>query len=52
MEYESTAHARYLLLSHLIFVCKDRKKLLVVYGEETKQIFEEIAATSDFSFEA
>jgi len=33
-------------------VCKYRKKLLVVYGEEMKQIFEEIAATSDFSFEA
>ena len=51
MEYESTAHAKYLILYHLIFVCKYRKKLLVVYGEEMKQIFEEIAATSDFSFE-
>jgi REP-associated tyrosine transposase len=45
MEYEPTAHAKYLTLYHLIFVCKSRKKLLVVYGEE-------IAATSDFSFEA
>lgn len=52
MEYESTAHAKYLLLYHLIFVWKYRKKLLIVYGEEMKQIFEEIAATSDFSFEA
>ena len=52
MEYESTAHAKYLILYHLIFVCKYRKKLLVVYGEEMKRICEEIAATSDFSFEA
>ncbi len=52
MEYEPTAHAKYLILYHLIFVCKSRKKLLVVYGEEMKPIFEEIAATSDFSFEA
>jgi len=33
-------------------VCKYRKKLLVVYGEEMKHIFEEIAATSDFSCSA
>jgi len=52
MEYESTAHRKYLLLSHLIFVCKYRKKLLVVYGEEVKRIFEGIAAKSDFSFES
>jgi putative transposase len=27
MEYESKAHSKFLLLSHLIFVCKYRKKL-------------------------
>ena len=52
MEYESQAHAKYLLLSHLILVCKYRKKLLLSYGEEVKRIFEKIAARSDFSFEA
>ena len=52
MDYESTAHAKYLILYHLIFVCKYRKKLLVAYGQEVKQIFEEIATKSDFSFEA
>ncbi len=51
MDYESTAHAKYLLLSHLIFVCKCRKKLLIAYGEEMKRIFKEIATKSDFSFE-
>ena len=52
MEYESTAHAKYLILYHLIFVWKYRKKLLIAYEQEMKQIFEEIAATSGFSFEA
>ena len=40
MEYESQAHAKYLLLYHLILVCKYRKKLLLSYGEEVKRIFE------------
>ncbi len=52
MEYESKAHANYFLPSHLIFVWKYRKKLLLSYGEEVKQIFEEIATKSDCSFEA
>src|SRR5260221_8411041 len=52
MEYESQAHAKYLLLDHLILVGKYRKKLLLSYGEEVKRIFEKIAARSDFSFEA
>lgn len=34
----------------MIFVCKYRKKLLTLYGDETKKLFEEIAAPSDFSF--
>lgn len=52
MEYESKAHANYFLSSHLIFVWKYRKKLLLSYREEVKQIFEEIATKSDYSFEA
>jgi len=28
-----------------------RKKLLILYGDEVKTLFEEIAARSDFSFE-
>jgi putative transposase len=52
MEYESKAHSKFLLRSHLIFVCKYRKKLLIRYGDETKRIFEDIATRSDFSFEA
>jgi len=52
MEYSAKNHAKFLILDHLIFVCKYRKKLLIRYGDETKRIFEDIATRSDFSFEA
>ena len=52
MDYATKKHGKFLILYHLIFVCKYRKKLLVVYGDEVKQLFEEIATRSDFSFEA
>ncbi len=52
MEYSAKNHARFLILYHLIFVCKYRKKLLIRSGDETKRIFEDIATRSDFSFEA
>jgi putative transposase len=51
MDYQSKNHAKLLILYHLIFVCTYRKKLLISYGNEVKQVFEEIAARSDFSFE-
>jgi putative transposase len=52
MDYDTKKHAKFLILSHLIFVCKYRKKLLRRYGDETKRIFEDSATRSDFSFEA
>ena len=51
MDYSSKNHAKFLLLYPLIFVCKYRKKLLIMYGNEMKKIFEEISEKSDFSFE-
>ena len=51
MDYQSKSHAKFLILSHLIFVCNYRKKLLIHFGNETKGIFEGIAAHSDFSLE-
>src|SRR5438045_8545493 len=51
MDHDTNAHAKLLILSHLICVCKYRKKLLIPYGDEVKTLFEEIAARSDFSFE-
>jgi putative transposase len=50
MDDLSKNHAKFLILYHLIFVCKCRI-LLIPYGDEMKQLFEEIAARSDFSFE-
>ena len=44
MDYQSQNHTKFLILYHLIFVCKDRKKLLISYGNEVKQVFEESAA--------
>lgn len=52
MDYQSKNHAKFLILYHLIFVCKYRKKLLIFYGNEVKRMFEEIAVHSDFSFVA
>lgn len=34
MDYVSRNHSKYLLMCHLIFVCKYRKKLLVRYDKE------------------
>ena len=34
MDYQSKNHVKFLILYHLIFVCKYRKKLLVFYGAE------------------
>jgi len=44
-------HAKFLMLYHMIFVCKYRKNLLTLYGDETKRIFKDIVTHSDFSFE-
>ena len=49
MDEQSKSHAKFLILSHLIFGCTDRKKLLIGFGNETKGIFEGIAANSDVS---
>jgi len=51
MDDESKNHAKFLILYQLIVVCKYRKKLLNSYGDVTKALFEEIAASSDFSIE-
>jgi putative transposase len=51
MDYNTKNHAKFLMLSHLIFVWKYRKKLLIRYGDEAKRIFEDSATHSDFSFE-
>lgn len=51
MDNETKNHAKFLILYHLIFVCKFRKKLLNTYGSSIKTLFAEIATTPDFSIE-
>ena len=51
MDSSAKTHSKFLILSHLIVVCKDRKKLLNTYGKVGKRICEEMGARSDFSFE-
>lgn len=46
--YKSINHSKYNIKYHLIFVCKYRKKLLIKYGEEIKQIMKDISYKYDF----
>ena len=48
MDYISRNHSKYLLMAHLIFITKYRKKLLIKYGSEIKQIMSYIAKEQDF----
>lgn len=48
MDYISKNHSKYLLMVHLIFVCEYRKYLLVRYGDEVKQVLNDIAEEKDF----
>ena len=38
MDYRSKNHSKYLIMYHIIFVCKYRKKLLITLGDEIKNI--------------
>ena len=51
MAYATKNHAKFLILYHLIFVGKYRKKLLAPLGEEVKAIFFAISTSSHFFFE-
>ena len=45
--YKSKNHSKFTLKYHIIFVCKYRKKLLVRFGNEIKQLFYDIADEKD-----
>ena len=49
MDYISQNHSKYLIMIHLIFVCKYRKKLLIEFGDEMKSILYQIAQEKDIS---
>ena len=46
--YKSKNHSKYLLTYHIILVCKYRKKLLLKYGDDIKQIMFDISKRYDF----
>ena len=48
MDYISKNHSKYLIMVHLIFVCKYRKHLLVPFGERIKNFMLEIAEENVF----
>jgi putative transposase len=49
MDYASKNHSKFLLICHLIFVCKYRKQLLVKLGEQIKIIFAVIVRTQNIN---
>jgi putative transposase len=48
MKYETRNHSKFLLMYHVIFVCKYRKQILNPISEELKQIIYDISKESDF----
>ena len=46
--YKSKNHSKFILTYHIIFTCKYRKKLLIKYGEDIKQIMYDISKRYDF----
>ncbi len=48
MDYTSKNHSKFLIMAHLIFACKYRKKLLVKLGEQVKQLMFDIAKEKNF----
>ena len=42
-------HSKYLLLAHIILVCKYRKRLLDVIGDAIKRLLKECAVKNNFT---
>ncbi|WP_341285212.1 IS200/IS605 family transposase [Priestia megaterium] len=48
MEYTSKNQSKFLLIAHLIFVCKYRKRLLVALGNDVKSLISSIVKKYSF----
>lgn len=48
MKYETKNHSKFLLMYHVIFVCKYRKKILEPIDDRLKQVLFDISKESDF----
>ncbi len=46
--YKSKNNSKFLLLYHIIFVCKCRKQLMLTYGDIVKEIMSSISNYYDF----
>ena len=51
MDYRSKNYSKYLMMYHIIFVCKYRKKLLITLGDEIKNIIFDIQNKYSNEFE-
>ncbi len=51
MDYKSGKHCKYLILYHIILVCKYRRKLLVKTGEDIKSIIQDVSLKYGFTVE-
>ncbi|MCB2289714.1 IS200/IS605 family transposase [Clostridium sp. CS001] len=49
MDYISQNHSKHLIMAHLIFSVKYRKKLLIKYGNEIKKILYDISEEKDLN---
>lgn len=49
MDYRVKNHSKYLLMAHVIFVCKYRKPLLEPLGSEVKRMMLDISTYYDFT---
>jgi putative transposase len=50
-KYSHDSHSKHLLHAHLIFCVKYRKSLLLLYGNDIKDIFTEISHKYDFTID-
>jgi putative transposase len=48
-KYFHNKHSKYSLHAHLIFCVKYRKRLLIIYGDQIKDLFLDISNKSDFN---
>lgn len=52
MDYIRAGHSKHLLMVHLIFVTKYRHKLLIKYGKEIKDLFQDISKENNLNIKS
>lgn len=49
MEYKTKNHSKFLLIYHIIFICKYRRKILSNFDSDLKASIQKIASENDFT---